>query len=254
MKIKIISNVFVSVILVVLLLPKVAYNQDLQTQRKGFLLGAEAGYFLPQSALKDRFGNGFCFGGNVSYKSLKGYFLGIQGTYFSTGKVKENPLAIFYTDGGYMIDRYGNPAVFNLEMRSFYTGLFVGKLIKLNQKSEHEQGLFTSFGLGFFQHRINIVDNDKTILQIRDDKKYGYDRLSNGVGLQQFLGYMFLQRKGMLNLYAGLFANEAIAKNRRDWNYGVTTDETKSRTDIIIGLKSGIIISLYRKKSDGIYY
>ncbi|HXH20060.1 MAG TPA: hypothetical protein VNJ07_13360, partial [Chitinophagales bacterium] len=89
------------------------------------------------------------------------------------------------------------------------------------------------------------------------NKEYrkGYDRLTSGFMLSQFIGYFFLDaKKKRINCYAGIEVQEGFAKNRRSWNFDEKRRDDSLRNDILISIRLGWIIPFYRTQTEKYYY
>ncbi|HNB82224.1 MAG TPA: hypothetical protein PLP14_09015, partial [Chitinophagaceae bacterium] len=104
------------------------------------------------------------------------------------------------------------------------------------------------------QHKIKLFDKDQSFPQLRDEYVKGYDRLSNGLYLEHFTGYMYFSKNKLINCMMGLNIVCAFTKGRRDFLYDVARSDTRSRTDLLVGLKLGWIIPMYKKVSEETYY
>jgi hypothetical protein len=89
------------------------------------------------------------------------------------------------------------------------------------------------------------------------DKTYrkGYDRLTGGFYLSQFIGYMYLDPKKYINFYVGIEFHEGFTKGYRPWQFDINAPDKKSRIDGMAAIKVGWIIPAYRKeKVEQFYY
>jgi hypothetical protein len=109
-------------------------------------------------------------------------------------------------------------------------------------------------GVGFVSHRMDVVVQDNTALQVSEDYGKGYDRLTTGVGLNQFIGYMYLGDSRIWNFYAGLDFSQAWTKNRRDMNFDTREKDNSQHFDTFFGFKVGWVIPLYKRASTTYYY
>jgi hypothetical protein len=110
------------------------------------------------------------------------------------------------------------------------------------------------FGAGYLNHRIRIETQTQVVPLIELDYKKGYDRLTTGISATQFLGYAYMPRNGFYNFYGGIYAIEGFTKNRRTLFFDEPSVpvSTKTRLDVIVGLKIGWYIPFYSTKKD--YY
>ena len=101
------------------------------------------------------------------------------------------------------------------------------------------------------QHKIRI---EGAAPQLMGEYKKGYDRLSNGLALGEFIGYVHLGKNHFINFFAGFEIIEAFTKNRRSFNIDTIEKDDTKRLDILSGFKFGWIIPLYRRNADEFYY
>jgi len=109
-------------------------------------------------------------------------------------------------------------------------------------------------GGGYMQHKINIYDVGKNVPQLNNDFKKGYDRLTGGFGLNQFIGYLHLSNNKIANFYAGFEFNQAFTKGMRGYQYDLMKEDNIKRTDIQIGFRIGWILPLYKRLNEYYYY
>ena len=119
------------------------------------------------------------------------------------------------------------------------------KLIKPNIRYNYNTGIMAGFGLGFIQHRINFAYPGQGVPQLEDPYIKGYDRLTNGFLLSQFLGYRRYSNKNLFNYSLGFEVAEGITRNRRSWNYDLMGPDNRLRLDMYYGLKFTLIIPAY---------
>lgn len=211
---------------------------------------------MPGGDLADRFGYNFSIEGGLEWMTAKGnWTLGLHGQYLFGNRVKTDVLAALRTDEGYIIGNDRSPADIFLRERGLYLGLRAGKLIPLGGANARS-GIKVAIGAGLLQHRIRIQkDPLRSVPQLQGDYRAGYDRLTNGPALHQFIGYQLLSRDGRINLYAGLEFFQAFTQNRRLVNFDTRTGEPGNRLDLLSGLRLGWILPFYSgKEADEIYY
>lgn len=104
------------------------------------------------------------------------------------------------------------------------------------------------------QHRINIYDRDKSVTQIRGAYLKGYDRLSNGLFVEQYVGYTHFSRNRLVNFTVGANFLAGFTRGRRDYLYDVRRPGTDKRLDLLIGLRAGWFIPMFRRKSEELIF
>ena len=98
-------------------------------------------------------------------------------------------------------------------------------------------------------HWIRFQDDSQSVPQLNGLYKAGYDRLSGGFGLSQFIGYETLALNGRINLIAGFELLEGFTSNLRSINYDTQTKDDRSRFDMTSGLRIGLILPFYKYTS-----
>lgn len=213
------------------------------------MISASYGFHTPLADLSQRFGTNFSVGGGLDYLTEdKNLIFGIKGNNLFGNQVKEDVLASLRDVNGLILGTIGageaTVAEVFLRERGFYTGAHVGKLFSTSKKNKRA-GIRITLGMGLLQHKIRIQDETGTADQLRGDLIKGYDQLTNGLALEQFIGYQQLNRKTGVNFFAGFELTEAITKNRRSINFTTQGIDTSNRFDVLIGFRVGWIFSLY---------
>lgn len=206
----------------------------------------------PYGDLKDRFGVNMAAGGSFLFKAQKTWIVGVEGSYFWSKNVRENVSAQMKNSDGFIVDNEGFPADLRITERGFNSYVVIGKLFpKLGNNPN--SGLITTFGFGYLQHKIKLYDANQKIAAVKGDMAKGYDRLSGGFAMNQFIGYLFLSNNRLVNIVAGFEFHEAFTKSYRGYNYDTGLADTKQRNDYLIGFRIGWVLPLYRRTLDFYY-
>ena len=239
-----------------LLLPLQAQT-PLYTSNEGTILGYHLsyGYELPGGDLADRFGGNFNVGTGLQLALNSNWILGLEGQYLFGMQVKTDVLAPLRSPEGFILANDGAPADITLRQRGWWLGASLGKLISLS-KINPRAGLRVSLGVGLLQHKIRIQDDPQAFVpQLTDELKKGYDRMSNGLALKQFIGYQQFSLNRRINFYAGFEFTQAFTQNRRSWNIDEMRREETARIDLLYGFRVGWILPFYLvEKGETIYY
>ena len=86
------------------------------------------------------------------------------------------------------------------------------------------------------------------------DYAKGYDRLTDGISTNEFIGYMYIGNKRLLTFYAGFDFTQAWTRDRRGYNFDLHGPDNTKRFDMLSGIKVGWIIPIYRIAPDKYYY
>ena len=222
--------------------------------RKGLVLSFNAGVDIPMADMAKRFGLSYRFGPSVFYKTTSNFLIGAKVDFISGNKLRQDSLLLGVSDvHGQFINQDGQRISVGLFERGYAVGLQVGKIVPLAKKNPNN-GILLMGGAGFIQHKILISDVDKTVPQVRGDYAKGYDRLTNGWYLEQFAGYNMFDKGGLLNFHLGLDIMEGFTRGRRDYLFDVHRKDDGSRLDILFGIRGGMYIPIFKKKSEETYF
>ncbi len=213
-----------------------------------------AGYDMPAADMSKRFGMNSIVGAGFNIKNKNNFTFGCSYNYFFGDDVKnENSyLASILTTEGVIIDGNGQYAEINLMERGWTTFLKFGKIFPVTKNKN--SGIWVNSGIGLLQHKILINNPLNLAPQIKGDYKKGYDKLSNGFALNQFVGYVWINKKNIFNTYVGLEISAAWTENRRSWDFILAKKFEEKRFDVIFGIKAGWIIPIYKRSPDPFYY
>lgn len=219
-----------------------------------FSISAAYGFFVPGGDLKDRFGNNSTIGAAILYKTKSNWLLGLDWNYIFGDNIKENNiLDSISTDDGFVIDGNGYPAVISLYERGFLTSVKFGKLVPLGPKNTNSGVVFLG-SIGLLQHKIRIYNSDGAAHQVNGDYVKGYDRLTNGLSVSEYLGYMFYGKRNRVNFYSGFEFTQAWTQNRRSFNFDTQSRDNSKRLDLLYGVKIGWMIPINSSKPQSYYF
>ncbi|NUN99697.1 MAG: hypothetical protein HUU01_03670 [Saprospiraceae bacterium] len=213
---------------------------------------------MPGGDLSKRFGTNFDVGGGLEWMTAKGnWIIGIEGGYLFGSTVKTDVLANLRTPEGFIIGNDRSYADIQLRERGFHGTLLLGKLFSLPSPSVNARtGIRVTLGGGFLQHKIRIQDDpSRSVPQLSEEYKKGYDRLSNGFLLTQFIGYQYLGADRRANFFAGIECSQGFTQSRRDFNFDTRSTDTAKRLDLLFGIRIGWTLPFYLNSNpDKIYY
>lgn len=210
---------------------------------------------MPGGDLSKRFGNNASVGGAITYKFRNNFLISIDGNYFFSKNVKDNVLSQLQTSTNettFVIDNEGYPADLRVNERGWNLTLNIGKIFYIGGNNKN-RGIHYQIGAGYFQHKIKLFDAQKRVAAIKGDWVKGYDRLSIGPCIYQYLGYTYLSSNRFVNFTIGLEMYYAITKNVRYYDYSTASIDDKVRHDFLFGIKFGWILPIYRR-ADGMFF
>lgn len=239
-----------NIILLFLLLT--AFNCFAQQRKNTYtalLFQLSYGGHIPAGDLADRFGANFSIGGGIDLLTEKGnWILGIKGNNLFGKTVKEDVLAMIRDRDGFIIGNstagIGEYALVVLRQRGLYMGGHLGKIFSLS-KNNTRSGIRVTIGLGLLQHKIRLQDESGNANQIAGEYSKGYDQLSNGLAIEQFIGYQHIGKNRGFNFFAGFEFIQAFTQNRRNFNFATRTTDTNQRFDALLGFRLGWTIPIY---------
>lgn len=230
------------------------FGTEKMKPRQGVVFGVNGNFDIPAADMADRFGASYRVGGSVMYKTKKNWMFGPKIDFVIGSQINEDSLMINMRDDGFqLINQDGQRMQVQILERGYMIGLQAGKIFNTSKKNS-DIGILVMTGAGFMQHRINLFDKDQTIPQLRGDYKKGYDRLTNGLYIEQFVGYNYFDNLGALNFYIGLDIAAGFTQGRRDYLFDVMHADDKSRVDILFGIRGGIYIPIFKRKSEEFYF
>ena len=220
------------------------------------IIYASYGYFFPGGDLADRFNNSSSLAFGFQYKTKSNWTIGLEYNHMWWGAIKEGDSILKHvlTEDEQLIDIGGLYAVFDVFGRGFTITGQVGKLIPVFSHNPNS-GILLKAGIGYMQHWVRIqVKEQESVPWLDGDYNKGYDRLTSGLVLNQFIGYSYIGNTRVLNFYGGLEFSQGFTKNRRDIDFDTGMKDDKSRIDLLFGFRIGWMIPIYRKTNSGYYY
>lgn len=236
-----------------------AQDEDLfgstkQEPRKGAIFGVHGNFDNPAGDMAKRFGISYRIGATIHYKTKSNWVIGPKVEFIIGSKIKEDSLMSNITDEfGNHINQDGYRLGVAKFERGYMIGIEGGRIFNIS-KTNSDNGILALTTIGFMQHKINIFDRDKTIPQLRDDYRKGYDRLTNGLFLEQYIGYAYFSNNGLLNFNIGLDIAAGFTKLRRDYQYDIMRGDNSSRMDILFGIRGGWYIPIFKRKSEEFFF
>ena len=210
---------------------------------------------VPGGELSERFGVNQNVGGALEWMHESNWILGLESNLLFGTDVKEDPLAGLRDENGLIFGDFGEPASIQLRQRGLQLGAYLGGLLPLSA-GNRRAGIRFTLGAGILQHKIRIQNDPQVFVSIlSDDYKKGYDRLTQGLALKQFVGYQYLSKNRRINFFAGLEFGQAFTRSRRDFNFDTMQKDDSKRTDLLFGLRIGWTLPFYLAQNpDEIFY
>jgi len=222
--------------------------------RHGLMIGANGDFDIPAGDMAKRFGISYRLGPSLHYKTSKNWMFGVRADFILGTKIKEDSFMVGIKDnGGTLINQDGQRLGVNTWERGYKIGVEVGKIINMSRTSG-DNGIMLLTSAGFLQHKITIQDKGESIIEVRGDYRKGYDRLTNGGYIEQYVGYLYLSDNGLINFHLGLDVMWGFTQGRRDFLFDVRKPGNDKRNDILIGIRGGWILPAFKRKSEEFYF
>jgi hypothetical protein len=204
---------------------------------------------LPAADLAKRFGPNMSVGINYYYKTNKNWLLGLDGNYIfgGTKNVKEDVVSNLRTPEGSITNSDGNFAAIRLTENGWNVTLTIGKIFPKYLSVNPNSGIMFLLGAGYMQHKINIFDIERKVPQLQGEYKKGYDRLTAGPSLKEFIGYLYLSNNRLANFYGGFEFYQGFTKSLRPYNFDQAVADNKLRLDLLFGFRIGWILPIYKR-------
>lgn len=208
-------------------------------------------YVEPGGDLSKRFGEFHNAGAGVLFKSQRNWLISLDASYQFGSKVKDNNIFVNLTNSnGTVMTANGGAAAYSVGQRGFSTFLKAGKLFPVSWRNANS-GIAVMAGAGVYYHKINITTTNGTVPTLTDDYKKGYDRLSMGPALTEFVGYYHHSHNRFYNFYIGIDCMQAFTQSVRKFNYDTMLPDTEKRLDLTFGARIGWMIPVYLRSNSG---
>lgn len=218
-------------------------------------IGIAGGIDFPGADLKDRYGVSNSVGGSFIYKTDKNWILMAEGDYLFGRDVKiyDDVFENIATEDGYVIDEGGIYTDMAVLESGLTANVAFGKLIPLFGPNENS-GIVITVGAGYIFHKIRIEQTENSAPQLTDEYVKGYDRLTEGFNISEFIGYHYYGNNNISNFYLGFEFHQAFTSPSRVYNFDQMEYTSGETFDLLSGFKFGWIIPLGKQTGRNIYY
>jgi len=230
------------------------FGSDKSPARKGFVFGINGSFDVPAADMAKRFGVDYRLGGAINYKTTSNWMFGIKMDFILGNKMREDSLMINVKNkNGNVLNADGEQVNVGTFERGYMVGLQAGYIWNISKKNG-DNGILFQTTAGFMQHRINIFDRNNSIVQVQGQYEKGYDRLTNGLFVEQYVGYNYFAKDNLINFHIGLDLAAGFTQGRRDYLFDVMRPDNKNRIDMLFGIRGGWYIPIFRRKSEEIFF
>ena len=217
-----------------------------QNTGRALLTTFSYGWQIPGGDLSERYGDNFSLGLQTDFLTANSQWLfGLSGQFLFGSNVKTDVLSGLRTPEGFIIGNDRQPASIQLRERGFYLGVEGGRLFALSSDNPRS-ALRLTLGGGLLQHQIRLQNDPlRSVPQIEGPYEKGYDRLTNGLALRQYIGYQLLGTDRRANFSVGIECMQGFTRNRRIFNFDTRRRENETRLDLLFGIRLGWILPFY---------
>lgn len=220
-----------------------------------FIINFAYSYQIPGGDIAETFGSNSTIGGGFFYKTNKNFLWSADVNFMfgSTIKGADDILSMVLNQDGYIIDGNGTYALFAMYERGYTLNLRFGKIFNV-LSSTPNSGIMVMGGLGYLSHHLVIDNQYNTAPQISGDYAKGYDRLTGGININEFIGYFYMGKSRILNFYGGFEFIQGFTKSQRDFVFDQMKKDTDKKLDLFYGIRVGWMIPTNRKTPNKYYY
>jgi hypothetical protein len=223
--------------------------------RSAVLFNFAYSYQIPDGDIAKTFGNNSTIGGGLFYKTKSNFLFSADFNYIFGKTIvgANNILSMVLNSSGYIIDGNGTYALYTMYERGYTMNLRFGKIFNVAKKSPNS-GILVMGGLGYLSHRLIIDNQYHTAPQISGDYAKGYDRLTAGLAVNEFIGYFYMGKSRLLNFYGGFEFVQGFTKSQRDYVFDLQKKDEGSKLDLFYGFRIGWMIPTNKRTPDKYYY
>lgn len=226
-------------------------KQELATR---YIAKLGVGYDRPGGDLADRFGSNLNFHLGLERLSVSNWYISGEFTYRFGGDVREDVLAPIRLETFNFLAIDGLPSDAFLRMRGASLSLSMGKVIGIDKKRP-KSGIKIGIGATYLSHYIRVLDENQALTQVMAGYERGYDRLTRGFGINQYIGYQYMSLDGNLNFNVGLEFNQVFSSAVRSVDFDTNQKGQSGRKDLLSGIKITWLIPIWTDtESSKIYY
>lgn len=232
------------------------FGSDALAPRSGMIIVVQANADVPVADMAKRFGASLRIGGSLLRKTKSNWLFGPKADFIFGNTINEPGLLRNIDPDGTRsaLDQNGVRASFTLFERGYTIGIQGGRIFNNVLSKSPDNGLLILTTIGFIQHKILIYQRENKIPQVRGDYRKGYDRLTNGVFIEQFVGYNYFSKSGFINFSAGFNVLAGFTQGRRDFLFDTQQPGTGQRLDMLLGVRANWYVPIFRRKSEELFF
>lgn len=217
------------------------------TAASGYLIELSYAGQLPGGDLGKLFG----FNSNVQlgmrYKTQSNWLFGGEFSYLFGNYLRNTGiLDSIATSNGNLIANDGNyPGVSYFE-KGFDIQLTGGKLIPVSKNLN--SGILLLLSAGYIQYHLDIEAPSDWTPQVSGDYLQGYEHLTAGVCLTEFIGYQYISKKSFVAFFCGFEFTEAMEKSLQ-YDFETNSKNPNYRYNMLSGFRVGWMLPILHENT-----
>ncbi len=213
------------------------FEQQRSNEGSVLLMNFTYGGHVPGADMAERFGKNFLAGVGADFYTKNNWILGVNGDFLFGKIVKTDVLAKMRGETGFVYADDSGISDIKLRERGLHISAHFGKVFALSEANKRS-GIRVTVGGGFLRHKIRIQDEPQVYVSgLSKDYKKGYDRLSNGFALSEFIGYQFIANNRLINFSIGAEFVQGFTEGRRSFNFDTRKSGLDKRLDLLYGFR-----------------
>lgn len=222
---------------------------------RGVLFAIGASFQQPDGDLAEKFGFSVDLSFDVWYKTRSHWLFGGGGSFFFGDDVRigDQLVSGLVTSTNQMLNLGGSYGDYKFFERGFSVQAEVGKIFPAFGHNANS-GPVIILGGGYIQHRVRIENAGQDIPQLLNEYQRGYDRLSGGPMLRQFVGYFHAGGRRRINFLIGFDFIQAFTQDFRGYHYDTGEKVEDIQRDFLYGVRFIWFLPVYRGAPETYFY
>ncbi|HTA26571.1 MAG TPA: hypothetical protein VK809_02200 [Bacteroidia bacterium] len=239
------AKLFLLSVLLFSSLKGIAQHKD--TAASGFLFELSYAGQLPGGDIGKLFGFNSNVQGGVHYKTQNNWVFGGEFSYMFGNYLRNTGiLDSLATTNGNVIANDGNyPGVSYFET-GFDIQLTVGKLFPVSKNLN--SGILTMISAGYIQYHLSISAPSDWTPQISGDYLQGYEHLTAGACITEFIGYQYISKKSFVAFFGGFEFTEAMAKSLQ-YDFESNSKNPNYKFNMLSGIRVGWMLPILQENT-----
>jgi len=218
------------------------FGQQKDSASSGFLFQLSYAGQLPGGDLGKLFGFNSNVQGGVQYKTKSNWIFGAEFSYIFGNYLRDlGILDSIATGNGNVIANDGNYPGISYFEKGFDIQLTVGKLFPVSRNLN--SGILTVLSVGYIQYHLDIQAPSDWTPQISGNYLQGYEHLTAGACLTEFVGYQYISKKSFLAFFGGFEFTEAMAKSLQ-YDFETNSKNPNYKFTMLSGIRVGWILPI----------